>query len=167
MIKSFLILMLATTQLLTGSGGSVYLCIKSDGTFCCLETGAQTGRCCQDEMPVVDEEPSECACCREAASPSLPIEEPAPISSFEPTLASNDACGCTHVLIARDPAHAKLTRLSALSDVQQWAAIAVDLPGLIVADRLHELRFKAGGEYRPPAVESQTLILRSAVQIRC
>lgn len=150
MIKSFLILMLATTQLLTGSGGSVYLCIKNDGTFCCLDTGAEACRRCVDELPVVEEEPSGCACCREADSPTLPLHESAAASKFVSALVSGDACGCTHVLIARDPAHAKLSRSSALLDVQQFAAVALDLAGLDVVDCLQRPRISSGVEYRPP-----------------
>ena len=164
MIKSFLILMLATTQLLAGSGGSVYLCIKNDGSFCCLDAGAETCRCCVEELPVVEEKPSGCACCSEPAPPS---EEPVQSSSIEPTLTSIDSCGCTHVLMAQDQAHAKANRMSARSDVQQFVAMAADLPGLIAIESLYALHTAPGWQYRPPTVESLALTVRSAVQIRC
>lgn len=167
MFKSFLILMLATTQLLAGGGGSVYLCIQNDGSFCCLDAGAETCRCCEEEIPVVEEKPSGCACCSEAAALALPFEEPAPSSSIEPALTSIDSCGCTHVLVTQDQAHAKVNRLSARSDLQQFVAMAGDLPGLIAIDSLYALRRASGWQYRPPTVESQALAVRSAVQIRC
>lgn len=167
MFKSLLILMLATTQLLAGSSGSVYLCIKDDGSFCCLDTGAESCRCCEEEVPVIHDEPSSCACCSAAASPELPTVERAPSASFELIFTSNEPCGCTHVLIAQDQAHVKANRLSARSDVQQFVAMAANLPGLIAIDSLYALRRASGWQYRPPTVESQALTVRSAVQIRC
>ena len=167
MIKSVLILMLATTQLLAGSGGSVYLCIKNDGTFCCLDAGAETCRCCDGELPVVEEKPAGCTCCGEAASRTLSTEERTPSPSIELALKSNDPCGCTHVLISQDPAHAKVNRLSARSDVQQFIEMAAHLPGLVAIDNLNALRIASCWQYRPPTVESQALAVRSAVQIRC
>ena len=167
MIKSFLILMLATTQLLAGSGGSVYLCIKNDGAFCCFDAGAENCRCCDEEIPVVEEKPSGCSCCSEAASPALSTEESAPSSSFELTLVSNEPCGCTHVLISQDQAQAKLSRMSARSDLQKFVQMAADLPGLVLLDGLISSRIASGWQYRPPTIESQALTVRSAVQIRC
>lgn len=155
--------MLMTTQLLVGSG-SVYLCIKNDGSFCCLDAAAETCRCCEAELPVVEEKPSGCTCCSEAALPALPTVES---SSFELALTSNDPCGCTHVLIAQDQAHAKVNRLSDRSDVQQLVATAAHLPGMVVIDSLNVLLMASDWQYRPPTVESQALAVRSVVQIRC
>lgn len=166
MIKSFLILMLATTQLLAGGGGSVYLCVKNDGSFCCLDAGAETCRCCEEEIPVVEEKPSGCSCCSETTSSALSTEESAPSSSFELTLKSKDPCGCTHILIAQDQAQSKLTRMSARSDVQQLVQMAA-LPGCVQLDDLIDSRIALGWQYRPPTIESQALTVRSAVQIRC
>lgn len=166
MFKSFLILMLATSQLLVGGGGSVYLCIKNDGSFCCLDAGAETCRCCADEIPIVEEKPSGCSCCSETTSPAFSTEESAPSSWFELTLKSNDPCGCTHILIAQDQAQSKLTRISAQFEMQQLVQVA-PLAGWIQLDDLIASRIASGWQYRPPTIESQALTVRSAVQIRC
>lgn len=168
MIKSFLILMLTTTQLLAGSGGSVYLCIKDDGSFCCVDAGAKACRCCEEEIPVAAEPPpAGCGCCRETAAPKGPTGDDASSSSFKFILTSNDPCGCTHVLIVQDQAYAKVNRISTRSDVQQLVQMAAHLPGLAALDGLNALRTAAGWQYRPPTVEPQALTVRLSVQIRC
>lgn len=169
MFKSLLILMLTTTQLLAGSSGSVYLCIKNDGSFCCLDAGPETCRCCEEEIEeiaVVEKKPSGCSCCSESACPTLPAEESAPSSSFELALESNDPCGCTHILIAQDEAQSSLPRLSGSSDSRQFVQLTV-LPGLVQLDNQVTAGITSGLRYRPPTFESQALIVRSAVQIRC
>lgn len=167
MFKSLLILMLATTQLLAGSGGSVYLCIKNDGSFCCLDAGAATCSCCEEETPVVQQKPSGCSCCSEAASPSLSAQEFAPSSSVELALTSNDPCGCTHILIAQDHAQSQLTRMSSRCDLHHFVEMTSHLPGLISIASVAASRLASSWQYRPPTVDSHTLTVRSAVQIRC
>jgi hypothetical protein len=39
MAKSLRMLTLMTTQLLSGSGGGVYLCLSNDGSFHCFDGG--------------------------------------------------------------------------------------------------------------------------------
>jgi len=64
MAKSLLILMLMTTQLLAGSGGSVYLCISNDGSYCCFDTGPESCMCCHEEQEEIVHDPC-CGGCQE------------------------------------------------------------------------------------------------------
>ncbi|MES2788481.1 MAG: hypothetical protein V4719_02595 [Planctomycetota bacterium] len=172
MFKSFLILMLTATQLLAGSGGSVYLCIKDDGSFCCLDTGAMACRRCEEAIPAaVEPQSSGCSCCSETAAPKLPtaklLTEDDTSTSSELTLASPDPCGCTHVLIAQDQAQARANRISAQADVQQLVQMTAQLPASVALDGVDGSRNTSGWQYRPPTVESQALTVRLSVQIRC
>jgi hypothetical protein len=78
MVKSFLILMLMTTQLLAGSRESLYVCIRGDGSFCCLDVGENDCAHCEagdEEVATVETEiiasqpsaspeiDSTCGCC--------------------------------------------------------------------------------------------------------
>lgn len=48
MFKFSLILMLVAVQLLSGSSRAVYVCVSSDGNFCCLDAGPQSCSCRHD-----------------------------------------------------------------------------------------------------------------------
>lgn len=41
--------MLIATQLLAGSGGSSFICIHDDGSFCCIDAGSESCKCCDDK----------------------------------------------------------------------------------------------------------------------
>lgn len=167
MFKSFLILMLTTTQLLAGSGGTVCLCIKDDGSFCCLDTGSEACRRCEDDKPVVEEQPSSCCCCHESESQELQLEVQGSLPFSELALTSADPCGCTHILLAQDEANAKLSRVSAGVGLQQRIQMAANLPGPVLKDGCNAVSIAVVWQYRPPTVDSQALTVLSSTQIRC
>lgn len=161
MIKSFLLLMLVTTQLLLGSGASIHLCLNGDGQICCLDGGA--GACdCREEDAVHNHQPPSDAC--ESACCGVQPQAP-PCDNH--SSAVELGCDCTHVPIAlsrEEPAIAERTQLARdflVVDVADVCSIAFaslpnDLfatPPPAVADQL--------------AIPSQALRIISTVVIRC
>lgn len=176
MVKSFLILMLITTQLLAGSGGSVYLCIRNDGSFCCLDQGPTTCTCCDDQETDFDnphalatEKPSGCGCdCGTAESTrecdNNDFTEPA--RELVP-LVSDDPCGCTHILLSYDQPSARVARMSDAPDGNQFYQYTADLDAVSVIDGVNGFRHSPARRFWPPTSPSQALMTLSWVLIQC
>jgi len=82
MSKFLLIATLATTQLFSGSMGTLFLCVGEDGSVC-LDRGEESCDCCQDAHD------------HDHCSPEEPTE------SAVLTTAPCDPCGCTHIQISQ------------------------------------------------------------------
>lgn len=100
MSQSLLILMLALTQLLGGSGGSVYVCISNEGTFCCLDAGASSCSCCAKEEASCTE--SGCRCSRNLFQPISDGVENTEYVACATSLIASNSCDCTHILLMVD-----------------------------------------------------------------
>jgi hypothetical protein len=165
MAKSLIILMLMTTQLFAGSGESVYLCISNDGSYCCLDAGPETCTCCRNH-----EEPSEDACCSNAACAGEVAcghhDETSPCPNYFGRIAS-DPCGCTHIPVMSSAAKpTTIARTSVRAEAERLALLDACLPtcfiGVDAATLSPHLRWTG-----PPAVPDFTLTVISTVVIRC
>lgn len=167
MLRSLLFLMVVTAQLLPGGGGSIYLCIANDGSYCCLDAGPATCRCCPhgigDSKPAGKNESashgyaaaSEMCCHRHDGA-----EE----AGYEVSLTS-DPCGCTHLLISARHT-TPVARPRTTSQTDQLSRPAVLMPGwaachLMVAGSRRE-RWD-----HPPWARGLALSTLSTVVLRC
>ena len=167
MVKSLLILMLMTMQLLAGSGGSVYLCISNDGEYCCLDTGPQSCTCCQEHQQEAAHETccSEVGCSGKIAGP--PCGQRNESSSLSGEMVMDGACGCTHVPIAASADHpTTVIRPTVTVESERLALLVAWLPTRLgdtdAAAFLPHFRWTG-----PPAVPDFTLTVISTVVIRC
>ena len=102
---------LIAAQILTGSWGNGTLCLRSDGTICCVHEQAATCSCCEHEHtnPLrTDEHNSHSHSVCEIATTheqedhnSDPLEETLPL---ELPLTSSLPCGCRHVPLSSNNA---------------------------------------------------------------
>jgi hypothetical protein len=168
MAKSLLILMLMTTQLLAGSGGSLYLCVSNDGSYCCIDTGPASCTCCHDHEKIPDVACcSDPACEDESAASSCEHHQDEAPQPRQIDLLVGDPCGCTHVpvmissdqptTVARSSITAEAERLSL-----QIAFLSAPCVGIEVAAPAPPLRWSG-----PPAVADFALTVISTVVIRC
>lgn len=165
MAKSLLILMLTVTQLLTGSGDSVYLCISNDGSFCCFDTGPDSCTCCHDEH----REAVHNACCDSCGgvehAPNGDVDEVTPMNA-NGSLSATDPCGCTHVLVMMsfDQSTGSISPCNSVDGARLIALLA--LPPTVALDQLVVAKplFRRS---EPPRVPEFSLIVISTVVIRC
>ncbi|WP_437186511.1 hypothetical protein SH668x_003665 [Planctomicrobium sp. SH668] len=169
MAKSLLILMLMTTQLLAGSGGSVYLCISNDGEYCCLDTGPRSCTCCQEHQQEAAHETccSDAGCTEGIAEPSCGHHDETSPCPEQNRVVKDDACGCTHIPVAASAGHpTTVTRPTVTVDSERLALLVAWLPtwlsGTDAASFLPHFRWTG-----PPAVPDFTLTVISTVVIRC
>ncbi|GIX05064.1 MAG: hypothetical protein KatS3mg114_0933 [Planctomycetaceae bacterium] len=163
MAKSLLILMLAATQLLAGSGGSLYLCISNDGSYCCFDSGPESCTCCighdEEHAACVASERDGCACqChdrdgKQQAEPSVAI--------------ADDGCGCIHIpLIVSAEQPTTATRPAATLSAER---IALSIASLASIPCSHTSSVSSPPPFwsGPPAVPEYALTIVSTVVIRC
>lgn len=126
MTRAILILTLMTTQLLSVSGDAIYLCVRNDGSTCCVDAGPESCTCCQAPAELADSDPcheSDCgshasdhdhgsvaACCEDQGLPDS--EFPAFCGVIV------DACDCTHI---------PLTVPSEQPTINSWQSAAADI----------------------------------------
>jgi hypothetical protein len=170
MTRSLLIMMLAMTQLLAGSGGTSYLCINGDGFVCCIDSGLESCTCCHHENRCGDdhddcceEEHSTVSCC-ECSSPEH--DQTCQRADGESVLAATDSCGCTHILISvtQPPS----TKRSATTAESERLIDLTALPSMVAYGKrsifLDVIRRRFGD---PPLAQSQSLLILATVVIRC
>ena len=172
MAKSFFILMLVAAQLLTGSGGSVYLCIGSDGSFCCVDSGPGSCTCCHEHA---DE--SQVACrsqecenaddrCAESCCEHQHADLPSDNGREERHV--DDPCGCIHVAVmvpAGQPT--SVARSSSASDRERLVQIVAGLPAECSAYEVSASPVLSSPSSGPPAVPDFHLTVVSTVILRC
>lgn len=174
MIKSVLILMLAATQLLTGSGG-VYLCIRNDGSCCCLDAGPQTCTCCDDENTdghnqptLIAQESAACGCRCSDSGPSGTCDEHRESQSAElAIIALSDPCGCTHVRLSHDQTANCIARAGSAPESSVYAPMCADLSNYANADAGTGSRLALCRRLATPPTRSGSLTLLSWVSIQC
>lgn len=124
MARVLCVLMLVGAQLLTGSGGSFYVCISNDLSCICLDSGPATCICCQCKEKVG--ECGRCRCqvsCKSCAKPRQ--NEKTPNSSALGFL-SDQPCSCTHVLIATSAGQASsVIRALTMTDTERFVQLFV------------------------------------------
>lgn len=168
-----LILTLAAMQLLAGSGRAVYLCVSSDGSLCCLDSGPLSCTCCRHEN---DSTSCEDACCEVATEEceskrchhdddqSSPNDSQLPKTEDAPSVASG-ACSCTHELVSTGQVGSNLrsSMTDQVSDVLQlsYCLSAAAHQQAVVAFDGHACW------HGPPPMPDATLAALATVIIRC
>lgn len=166
--------MLATAQLLAGSGVSVYACIRNDGSFCCLDLGPETCTCCADEASggsdqakKVTEEPTGCECCRSSeASPNCD-EHSIPQSELNTSVGLEAPCGCTHILLSHDQTAIRAVRTTTAGDLSQSVPAFAVLPQFAQHDSGDHAGRSLSRRFTPPGRRSHALTVLSLVLIQC
>jgi hypothetical protein len=165
MTKWALFLTLAIAQLLSGSGGNVYLCVKNDGSCYCVDAGPESCTCgseregCQQEACCEGTECEGGKACGNHCSASC---------SEQHQFAANDPCqGCSHIplLISAEQPTSVSRASTELSEAQRVVLFAASNP----VPRLSEFS-PTGLEVRrssPPTVRDFSLTMLSTVVIRC
>lgn len=159
MAKSSLILMLVWTQLLAGSGGSVYLCISDDGSHWCVDSDPATCTCCQHETE--QDEGGECRCSRAGMSRD---ENESPRES--PTLAGQP-CGCTHILISNPEQSPTTLRVSSRTNAERLSQLVALLHHILPHDQFVVDGPHPALRHNSPPIPSQSLAILSSVVLRC
>lgn len=161
MAKSLLILMLVATQLLAGSGGSLYLCISGDGSCCCLDSGPGSCTCCHEP----DDDPQACASdCDEVACRCHDGRETPAAPTVE---IANDDCGCIHIpLIVSAEQPTRVVRTATTTDAERLTQLIASPPSLDIGHTISVASPPASWG-RPPAVPQFALTVISTVVIRC
>ncbi len=163
MLKLVLVLMLLTTQLLAGAGGSVYLCISNDGSFFCIDRGPSTCNCRGNRSTEDTEEDYGCKCNCHAPESCDECNH----SREELLTASGDPSGCTHILLSRDQAAVTVARTSSSIDVDRIFQLVADLSGMLRMEGSNDSRHSPHERFRPPTVPSQTMTVLAWVLIQC
>lgn len=164
MARPILILMLMMTQLLSGTGVSVYLCIGCDGSFgihagsdsCppCQSDSTNSCHSCRDSAP----EHHQSSCARHGS------ERPTPDTGNE--FVAEASCGCTHIpVVVSSDQPSRAVRTSVTVDVEQFRSL-VALPTFIGSD-WHVLSRALLDDYPASAVADFFLTVVSTVVIRC
>jgi hypothetical protein len=177
MAKSFLILMLVTIQLLAGNGGSVSVCIKGDGSFCCFDQGSSD--CSRCDMPVVQivevpeadvpKERSGCHCCCDEIETTCEPDSSSRVEKVVETTpeASENPCGCTQIVLTHDQASTYVGRTLLATDASYLIRTAFEVPALFGNDAAIEARQWAFQRFKPPPISSQAITVLSCVLIQC
>lgn len=173
MFKLSLILMLSSMQLLAGSSKDVYLCVSSDGSFCCLDAGPASCTCCHHE---VAPSPCQSGCCGSSSEKcesqpchhdddhSCPEEHESPTPNDSPSIASGP-CSCTHQLVSMEQA-ASVRRSSVTIEVLDAWQLCACLPAVFYQHSSADFDvrpFRQG----PPPMPDAALVVLSTVVICC
>ena len=125
MIRTLTILILSITQVLSGFGCGGYLCFHKDGTYCCVDGGAESCHCCSDsaesaDVPCRDQcsgHEHDRKCCAIADNSQSDTAEHSDTQTRLYEFPSHQSlpCGCIHILIAAPAAKVEpATELSKL-----------------------------------------------------
>ena len=171
MAKPLLILMLVATQLLAGSGGSVHLCVKGDGSYCCIDADPASCTCCRNQ-----EEPrNSCGdlglvelgkgCTSGCCGPQRP---PEPAEEERPEALSGGTCSCTHVpLVVSSEPQSTPVRSEATASDEQSAVPAVWLAASLVRNAFIAPSPPLDWWSRQAEIPCYALTVVSTVVIRC
>ena len=146
MTKFLLILTLATSQLLSGSMGTLFLCVGEDGSVC-LDRGEESCDCCQDTH-----DHDHCCSLEERTNSAIL------------TTGACDPCGCIHIQIsqAQDRSVSKATSLT-----QTNRSLSVDLLPFKVLVGTSALENSVRTRFlHPPAATFELAFLATTV-LRC
>lgn len=165
MAKSLLILSVVATQLLAGGGGSLYLCISDDGSYCCIDFGPDSCACCQPE-----ERHSACAdqcCSHNSDEPCSDHREGGGTPETpQPASLAAEPCGCTHVLISAEQP-TSITRTCNPVETERLSQLAMLPSCLPNCQQWGVLPIPHARWHGPPAAPDLALAVISTVVIRC
>jgi hypothetical protein len=166
MAKSLLVLMLMATQLLAGSGGSLYVCIGHDGSFCGLDSGPESCQCSDhDHQPHDACRDSYCDHTSEFCDEDDHHEVD---QAFSPSVfLDSDGCGCTHIpLMLSSDRPARFARTSLTTQSEPLGFVVALLPFWNCASHTDAL-LANGRRNGPPAASDFALMAISTTIIRC
>lgn len=164
---------LIAAQILTGSWGNCTLCLRSDGTVCCVHERATTCSCCEHEhathADTTDHNSHSHAVCAIATTLEHeavncdPLEETLPL---ELPLTSSIPCGCRHIPLSSDnaPNSQELSRVSS-SDRKHFRPSVPQVHSFRATGRndvAAELRHLSS-----PECQTVGLTIVSSIVIRC
>lgn len=126
MIRTLTILIVSITQVLSGPGCGGYLCFHKDGTYCCVDEGAESCHCCSDsaesaDVPCKDQysghkhDHEYCAIAGNSQSDTTKHSDKQN-RTYEFLAHESLPCGCIHIPIV--PPAAKVERASELSTLK-------------------------------------------------
>lgn len=159
MARSILVLILMMTQLLIGSGGSLYLCVSSDGSCWCIENDPETCTCCPVAGP---HEVGQCSCESDVCSRCSEYSE-APESAQNDFKVANP-CGCTHILISSEQV-ASSAQISTISG--RYLQVVALVPCILACDELARCSQSQASWNGPPQIPAFALSVLSTVVLRC
>ena len=165
MVKSLLILVLVSTQLLARDGIVAYLCVSNDGAYS-IHFGAEVCPPC-DEVNKSDSSSCEQTADKDKCNSHQCSSHGSGRSAQHSTssIVSHDACDCTHLpvgLALHQPRG--LYRYSAMGDAQRVLGLVISLPPRsLTLNSERQLSCLLSGN---KAIESLTLTVLSTVVIR-
>lgn len=160
MYRSLLNLALVTTQLLSWSGGTFYLCLARDGSVQ-FDRSPQSCRRCE-ENHLHEHSSSCCSCCNHDCRHETE-EAPSPSGCWQLT---PDPCGCTHILILQEhlPTIRKSSSFDHLAKVASPLSLCVTDTVFPVRDDPAAATLRMRAFASPPAY---SLVMLSSTVIRC
>lgn len=174
MFRLSFILTLSAMQLLTGSGKAVYLCVSSDGSVCCLDSGPQSCTCCRHEhdstscddasCEIATEECESKCCCQHDDEPSCPNDSQPP-KPKDSSAVANGACSCTHELVSTGQVGSNLR-----SSVNDRVSDAVQQLDCLPIASYHQSFVAIDGRRSwqgPPPLPDVAISVLTTVAIRC
>ena len=164
MVKQLLILALLIPQPFE-AGGALYLCIGSDGSLRCVDSGPNSCTCCHQEKASAADDRA--GCCGSGAKKSCGAHcgEPATPDPLEHSLLGK-CCDCTHILISQQQPVLVL-RSSVSTDADRFTHVA-NLPCSFLRDGVcgyPEPAWRQG--LSPIPIPTQWPKLLSSVALRC
>ena len=173
MFRFLLGTMLIAAQILTGSWGNCTLCLRSDGTICCVHEQAAACSCCGHEhtssSSADDHNSHSHAVCQVATTHdhedqnSDPQEETLPLDL---PLTSSIPCGCRHVPLSSNsaPNAQEFSRVTAADQKQSRSSIPPVHSFRITGRNDVVAKF---GRLRSPQCLTVGLTIVSSIVIRC
>lgn len=116
MYQHLLIAVLAMAQVLGGPCDSLILCLRADGSICCVHSSSAACKCCADSGS------DECGCCDNRSSTTSRCSSQVVSShsgTSDPIAVNEQSPRRTHVLLLREPAPCVPRAVSSWS-VEHW-----------------------------------------------
>lgn len=164
-LKQLFILMLMTMQLLSGGGGSVYLCISNDG-LCSIEMGPDSCMSCEVSCATGCNTNRADSPVQNGRMPCSIPECDGLFHEISESLTTTGSCGCTHIPITMSSDQPKRNaRTSIAVDFERFTLRVAHVlkSGLVCLPAI------PSSEHRRNtlAIPNLTLTVVSAVNIRC
>jgi len=168
MIRSLLTIALAAGQLLSWSGGSLFVCIDGDGSYCCVDAGPESCECRHVDGPANGGRSDALGLGPEAYRHEGLHRHDVSCRAECACLTAGDSCGCTHLLVSLDSLPADLRLVSSSADFQRLLS-RLDSVGHAKACENDVALATALGPtwFRSPSATSFPLAVLSTVVLRC
>jgi hypothetical protein len=166
MFKALPMLMLVTAQLLAGLGGSRYLCISHDGSYCCIDSGPEHCTCCKHDHEDAEVCEPDHDCCHKSETCEHHAKEQGVGHSDDECVMVSDPCGCTHIQISAEQVPACIRTTNVTQHEQFWHLL-VWMPNLLGGSDREAESDQPPIRYGPAAIPDVNLAVLATVVIRC